>query len=103
MSETASRTRIPWCSEKEWNQVYLSIKRIHDLYGTQLDPVVALAATIRKNYEAISGAIEKLCAHTCVSCEDICCVRATIWFDFKDLLYLYFGLNKHIKPVFSMI
>jgi len=57
--------------------------------------------TIRQKYEAMSEPIENVCSHTCLYCEDICCKRATIWFDLKDLLYIYFGLNRF--PVSQMI
>jgi len=93
MSETKGRTKIPWCSDKEWCQVGCSIKRIHSLYRDKLGPVIEMAGKIRQNYEHLSVPIEELCSHTCVTCGDICCIRATIWFDLKDLLYLYFGLN----------
>lgn len=33
----------------------------------------------------------KLCRLTCPDCQDNCCERATIWYDFKDLLRLYSG------------
>ncbi|MCD4719179.1 MAG: hypothetical protein K8S13_04870 [Desulfobacula sp.] len=88
------RTDIPWCSAEEWNQVFLFIKRIDDLHGQKLVNVYKTANQIRHRFEEMSGSIEKVCSHTCVYCEDICCIRATIWFDLKDLLYIYFGLNK---------
>ncbi len=93
MSETKSCTQIPWSSARDWYQVIYSIKRIHTLYREKLGPLSDMAIKIRQHYEDLSVPIEKLCSHTCVTCGDICCVRATIWFDLKDLLYLYFGLN----------
>lgn len=93
MSETKGRTQIPWSSAGEWYQVLFFIKRIHTLYRDKLGPVSDMAGKIRQYYEDLSVPIENLCSHTCVTCCDICCVRATIWFDLKDLLYIYFGLN----------
>jgi len=94
MSETKNCANIPWSTTEEWGQVYLSIKRIDDLYEQKLVNVYKTADQIRQRFEEISGSIEKLCSDTCVYCEDICCIRANIWFDFKDLLYIFFGLNQ---------
>lgn len=94
-------SNIPWYTAEEWSQVFLSIKKIDDLYEQKLVNVYKTASQIRQRFEEISGPIEKVCSHTCVYCEDICCIRATIWFDFKDLLYIYFALNKF--PAFQII
>jgi len=94
MAETGNDTNIPWDTAEEWGQVFLSIKRIDGLYRQELGRVYKTANQIRHRFEEISGAVEKLCSHTCGHCEDICCIRASIWFDFKDLLYIFFGLNK---------
>jgi len=93
MSEIKGHANIPWCSAEEWNQVVLSIKRVDGLYGGKLDRVYDTAIKIRQKFEELSGPTGEICSHTCVYCEDVCCVRATIWYDLKDLLYIYFGLN----------
>lgn len=84
---------IPWSSADEWNQVFISIKKIDKLYGDKLETVSDMAGKIRQKLEEISRSIEMVCSQTCVHCEDICCLRATIWYDLKDLLYIYFGRN----------
>ncbi|MCK5695307.1 MAG: hypothetical protein KAH62_01665 [Desulfobacula sp.] len=101
MRATKNDANIPWYTAEEWNQVFLFIKRVDDLYGQKLVIVYKTADQIRQRFEKISGSIEKVCSNTCIYCEDICCIRATIWFDFKDLLYIYFGLNKF--PTFQII
>jgi len=93
MSEENGNTMIPWQSREEWHQVFLSIKRIDRLYKNKLEKVNSAAIKIKRKFEALSVPMENLCSHTCVNCEDICCIRATIWYDLKDLLYIYFGLN----------
>ncbi|MCD4677232.1 MAG: hypothetical protein K8S18_14745 [Desulfobacula sp.] len=87
-------TNIPWCSAEEWNQVVMSIKTIDMRNRDRLQNIYEMAAKIRQKFDEISEPIETLCSLTCVDCEDICCVRATIWFDLKDLLFIYFGLNR---------
>ncbi|MCP3872687.1 MAG: hypothetical protein GY699_05955 [Desulfobacteraceae bacterium] len=84
-------THIPWQTLDEWNQIFFSIQAIDNLYGDKLNNIRELAINIRQKYKQISDAIEMVCSHTCVDCMDICCKRATIWFDLKDVLYIYFG------------
>lgn len=97
MSEMKGHANIPWCSGEEWDQVILSIKRVDRLYEGKLDRVYDTAIKIRQKFEELSVPLEEICSHTCMYCEDICCVRATIWYDLKDLLYIYFGLNTFPK------
>ncbi len=94
MPEKISHNNTPWSLKTEWDQVFLSIKRIEKIHGKRCDYLYDTAKDIRLKYEEISDSIEMVCSHTCVDCEDICCIRATIWFDLKDLLYMYFGLKK---------
>ncbi len=53
---------------------------------------------VRDAAEKIAGLMDRLdpamtamCRTTCPDCRDNCCARATIWYDFKDLLFLYFS------------
>ena len=85
---------IPWQMAEDWNQVLLSFKAVENKGRDKLTELFCIAKKIQKNYEIISEPMESLCASTCVNCEDICCMRATIWFDFKDLLYIYFSTGK---------
>ncbi len=84
---------IPWQKSQDWKQVFESIKRIDNLYSHKMKTIRKMAKQIRCHYDQISESIEKVCLQTCPNCTDICCIRATIWFDFKDLLYVYFGLD----------
>ncbi|MDT8379423.1 MAG: hypothetical protein RQ739_11070 [Desulfotignum sp.] len=85
---------IPWQMAEDWNQVLLSFKAVENKCKDTLTDLLCIAKKIQKNYEMISEPMESLCACTCVNCEDVCCMRATIWFDFKDLLYIYFATGK---------
>lgn len=84
-------SNIPWQTRHEWDQVLLSIKTIERLGKERLSGLFSFADEIKTHFEIISHPMEDLCSCTCVNCEDICCLRATIWYDFKDLLYLYFA------------
>ena len=85
---------IPWSNQEEWDQVLLSIKQVERSNPAALIDLHKMAVKIRGLYESLSESIAAICSHTCTGCQDICCVRASIWFDFKDLLYIYFGLDQ---------
>ncbi|MCP3931592.1 MAG: hypothetical protein GY705_21110 [Bacteroidetes bacterium] len=38
---------------------------------------------------SLDNPMQDLCRETCPGCDDNCCIRATIYYDFKDLLFLY--------------
>lgn len=84
-------SNIPWQIRQEWDQVLLSIKTVEQRGKEKLSDLFSIAEDIRTHFELISHPMEDLCSYTCINCEDICCLKATIWYDFKDLLYLYFG------------
>jgi len=82
---------LPWQERSEWREIILFLDTIERIHGRDLEPVRLLARRIRFLVDSLSDPIERLCAVTCPDCEDICCERATIWYDFNDILYLYFG------------
>ncbi len=88
-----NQTCIPWEPHNEWRQVFFSIQKIDAVHSRKLNLIRERAQKIRDAYLKISEPLDTVCSHTCVACKDICCKRATIWFDLKDLLYLYFGMD----------
>jgi len=84
-------TQIPWANPDEWNQVLLSIKTVEKNHPKDCEVLKKLALDIHQRYNVLNDVIEKICLKTCINCTDVCCVRASLWFDFKDLLYVYFG------------
>lgn len=84
-------SNIPWQTDEEWNQVLLTFKAIEKRGEERLNELFKITNKIKKEFVIMSEPMDQLCSYACINCEDICCVRATIWFDFKDLLYIYFG------------
>lgn len=81
---------IPWSDTDQWDQVGLSFSRVEDVHSKKCEKMSEVASDICEQYESISETVTRACSNTCPDCNDICCIRATIWFDFQDLLYLYF-------------
>ena len=82
---------IPWQQPRELEEAALFFHTIDQVHGRSMAPVWSLAREIRNRLDALSHCIDELCRLTCPVCTDICCRRATIWYDFKDLACLYFA------------
>lgn len=80
---------IPWQKKSDWTEVQLSVRKICGRLGMQEERARELAQNIQGNYKLIDASMEELCAATCISCEAVCCSRATVWYDLRDLLFLY--------------
>ncbi len=85
---------ILWNSAKDWEQVLTTIRKFADQYRGSVLHVNSIAFLIKEKIESLSAPMDDLCQNTCPGCEDICCHRATIWYDFKDLLAIYFSTNQ---------
>ncbi len=85
---------IPWKSNEEWEQVLLTIKNFERQYDKQPLFFYDLAVQIKEKIDSLSATMEDLCKKVCPDCKDICCNRATIWYDFKDLLFIAFSKQK---------
>lgn len=82
---------IPWQKPSEFRAAVDSLARLDMNSGRDLDPVRAFAVEINGLIRRMSGDLDRICRITCPGCRNNCCERATIFYDFKDLLYLYFG------------
>jgi len=84
------QTTVPWTSAESWTQVVSSIdKTIAAMGMDDLAPLRILAQQIGQNYRDLEAILEKACHLSCPSCADVCCTRATVWYDLKDLLVIY--------------
>jgi len=93
------KTTIPWQSEDTWAQVVLSIGQtisVLSAQGAEIRRIRTLAQQIAQGYTEIETVLEKICLITCPACLDLCCSRATVWYDLKDLLLIY--LNTGALP-----
>ncbi len=54
----------------------------------QLHAARNLAQEIIELVDGINPMLDSLCQLTCRYCSDICCKRATVWYDFRDILIL---------------
>lgn len=88
------KKRAPWNKKSDWERLLSEIKKSDRTMGQAFEPVRRVAMEIRQQYTDIAESIGFICRETCPDCRDNCCERATLWYDFKDLLYIYFTTGK---------
>jgi hypothetical protein len=82
----------PWGSRPVWQEANRSID-IH-IYGyrAEFGPAVTIAREIRSRLASIFPFLDHLCMATCRCCPEPCCLTASPWYDFRDLLFLHLNL-----------
>lgn len=84
----------PWSDQESWCQMKLSLEISARFQGERLDVAREISHQIENKICSIDGALDILCQATCVDCHDICCGKATLWYDFRDLLFIYLNSDK---------
>lgn len=78
-----------WEDPVSWREAQTSLSHLllrHRDRGGGLLPMAASIADLIRSMDAAMGI---LCARTCPSCSDPCCVRADVRYDFRDLIFLH--------------
>ncbi len=76
----------PWPTPDQWQAANEALAAALETRRRRFSPIRDLAGQIQARITALDGRLDALCAGTCHGCEDNCCQRATVWYDFKDLL-----------------
>lgn len=82
-------TGVPWSTPDAWDAANASLARSLARNHRQLTAARRLAQTLRDRLTALFPLMDDLCARTCPACTDVCCERAWVWADFRDLLFLH--------------
>lgn len=79
----------PWASRKDWFELETAFHFHTTRYRSGLDSLTRIAWCIKRNLASLSVSFDRLCSMTCYRCPDPCCLTASVWYDFKDLLFIY--------------
>ena len=79
---------VPWASTGDWRSANGAIQHLCALHHPSLGPVRKMVRDLKGALETIFPALESLCLQTCPGCRTPCCHVATVWFDFKDLIFI---------------
>jgi hypothetical protein len=78
----------PWGTEPVWQEANRSIDDHIQRYAGKLSSALTFASWVRVRLESIFNILDDLCIETCPQCPDPCCLHASPWFDFRDLIFL---------------
>lgn len=80
---------IPWNKPALWQEANACLADAIQTHRSALAGSRRQARQTRRLLESIFPRMEVLCEQTCPDCTDICCRRAWVWADFKDLLFFH--------------
>ena len=86
-----SKSTIPWAPPDQWQAVNRAIRFHCDRYPENFKSAVSLAQKTKRRLQTIFPVLDEMCADSCPWCPEPCCLKASVWFDFKDLLFLHFN------------
>ena len=80
---------IPWSTAAGWQEANASLAHSLARHRRQLAEARRLARTLHDRLISLFPLLDDLCARTCPACTDVCCRRAWVWADFRDLLFFH--------------
>lgn len=80
---------ILWREPSSWREVHTALDYHMRRYPTENAALVSLAEAIAGNLQVVDPVMEQLCAATCPSCPDPCCLHADVRYDFRDLVFFH--------------
>jgi len=80
---------VPWGSEAAWYQANLTMQHLCSRHHAELGAARQTAGDLKSRLETLFPVLDDLCVRTCADCQAPCCHVATIWFDFKDLVFMH--------------
>ena len=79
----------PWSTPGLWREATESLAAAASRPGVALASAASLARGVAQCIADLDGTMGTLCAACCPNCRHNCCHRATVWYDFKDLIFLH--------------
>jgi hypothetical protein len=80
---------MPWASPLLWQAANQAVAYHLQRYRADLKSLEIVAQEIKSCLNFVFPILDALCAQSCPWCPEPCCLRASVWFDFKDLLFLH--------------
>jgi hypothetical protein len=86
-----AEANMPWASRNSWRVANQAIDYHLQRYRTDMIQPKMRAQALKLGLNVVFTDMNDLCAHSCPWCPEPCCLIASVWFDFKDLLFLHFN------------
>ena len=79
----------PWGTDSEWKEINMTFNHLINRHRDALARTVEKALEMSHKLESLYPIQNDICRETCVQCSSPCCVTATVWLDFYDLLFMH--------------
>ncbi len=79
----------PWGAVSAWQEANISIGFHIQRYYSRLKPARQIARHTRIRLESIFPTLDNLAMMTCSRCPAACCLSASPWYDWRDLIFLH--------------
>ena len=80
---------VPWNTPATWMEANDNLAAAITKNTAAMADGADQAYQIRQHLESLFSLMDNLCRETCPDCSDVCCRRAWVWIDFKDLLFFH--------------
>lgn len=77
---------VPWIHQADWEEMLQFAGNICEGLGESRVEVMQHINDIVAVYEDLEASLTRLCRATCPTCEDVCCTKATVWYDQRDII-----------------
>lgn len=84
----------PWTGPGEWPEANQTVDCLTRLRASNLGDARRRAETISAGLKSLFPVLDELCAATCGYCPEPCCMVATVWFDFRDLIFMRLAVGQ---------
>ena len=87
----------PWIHQPDWKEMLEFTGTTCEHLGDSRFEVMQYIDDIVSIYNDLDESLNHLCEATCPSCEEVCCIKATVWYDRRDMFvyHLITGLFPH--------
>lgn len=77
---------IPWIHQPDWQEMLGFTAATCEQLGDSRVEIMQYIDDIVAIYNDLDNSLNNLCAATCPACEDVCCIKATVWYDRRDII-----------------
>lgn len=84
----SQQTAVPWHTPRLWLEATAAMAQTVRRRRANLSAASATANRIYGLVDSLDEPLTVLCTLTCSACQDVCCRRAKVWYDFRDLLFI---------------